>query len=280
MQLEYYIPAPLLRPYIKFYAYYNIKKEESMERIRFLPMGFAYLVVNLKDKFIINRTDINETVGSMTSLLVGQQETYYDLLPEGDLSSFSVIFKPTGMKRLLQVPVHELRDYGYNSELVLNNKLKPLYDQIYSTRGNVADMVKLTDEYFMRKLCKATDKYFYVDHALECIQMSHGLTDIKELMKIINISGRTFRRRFLEGVGTSCAKYITITRLKYILHVLKYNYTPEINWSKLACGLGYYDQMHFIKSFKLLTGEPPTHYLTRYNNPDNILERYFMSAID
>jgi AraC-like DNA-binding protein len=110
--------------------------------------------------------------------------------------------------------------------------------------------------------------------------MSHGLTDIKELMKIINISGRTFRRRFLEWVGTSCAKYITITRLKHILHALKYNYPPEINWSNLACGLGYYDQMHFIKSFKLLTGEPPTHYLSRYNNPDNILERYFMSAID
>lgn len=251
-----------------------------MERIRFLPMGFVYLVVNLKDKFIVNRPDINETVGSMTSLLVGQQETYYDLLPEGDFSSFSVIFQPTGMKRLLQVPVHELRDYGYNSELVLNNRLKPLYDQIYSTRGNIADMIKLTDEYFICKLCRTIDKYLYVDYALECIQLSQGLTDIKELMKIINISGRTFRRRFLEWVGTSCAKYITITRLKHILHALKYNHPPEINWSNLACGLGYYDQMHFIKSFKLLTGETPTHYLSRYNNPDNILERYFMSAID
>jgi len=280
MKLEYHLPFPLLRPYIKLYAWYSVKKEEIMERIKFLPMGYVYLVMNLNGPFVIQRPDISVTRASNATILVGQQETFYNLLPHGELVSFSVIFQPTGMKRLLNVPVQELRCYGYQAELILKNQLTPLHEQLSSAQPNVSKMVEHTDNFFLRLLHTAYSDYPYIDKVLDCIRISQGLTHLKELTHLTNMSGRTFRRRFLEMTGTSCIKYITITRFKHILHALKCNNASFLNWSKVACSVGYYDQMHFIKSFKMLAGETPTGYLSRYNNPENILERYFMAAID
>ena len=280
MKLQYHLPIPLLRPYIKLYAYYSINKEEAMERVKFLPMGYVYLVMNLSDHFTIQRADINVTVASNATILVGQQETFYNLIPHGDLTSFSIIFQPTGMKRLLNVPVQELRCYGCPAELILKSQLTLLHEQLSIAQPNVLKMVNHADEFFLRLLHTAYSDYLYIDKVLDCIRISQGLTHLKDLTNLTNMSGRTFRRRFLELAGTSCIKYITITRFKHILHALKCNNASFLNWSKVACNVGYYDQMHFIKSFKMLAGETPTGYLSRYNNPGNILERYFMAAID
>lgn len=280
MELEYYIPSPQLRPYIKLYALFNIRKEEILEPIKFLPMGYVYLILNFGDSFFIQRPGLFTQIDSTAMILVGQQETYHQLIAQGDLQCVCTIFQPSGMYRLLGVPVHELRCYGYQAELVLGNRLEKLYEKVYLQHPDGKNLIKAMDVFYTGLLTSANLQYRYVDLVLDCIHASRGLMGLKELTCLANISGRTFRRRFLELVGTSCIRYITITRLKSILHTLRQPYPPEIQWSKLAYGMGYYDQMHFIKSFKQMTGETPGRYLSRYNSPDHMLERYFMAAID
>jgi AraC-like DNA-binding protein len=278
MNLEYYIPAFPLRPFIKLYAYYNIGKERSVAPIKFLPMGFPYIVFNLRDPFTIYRSDLNRGIKGDGNLIVGQMVHYYHLVPHGTLASFSVIFQPTGLFRLLHVPVHELIDYGYPAEAILSNKLSPLYEQMLTSDTTISQLIRYLDAFFMAQLPSSIHRYGYIEHSLNMIHQTKGLVSMGQLIDVIPASGRTFRRRFLESVGISCKKYIGLKRLNHILNIVKKQDLTDIHWSRLAYGFGYYDQMHFIKSFKQYCGESPTEYVTRYHNPKYSQEQYFLSA--
>jgi AraC-like DNA-binding protein len=38
----------------------------------------------------------------------------------------------------------------------------------------------------------------------------------------------------------------------------------DIDWAALAADLGYTDQAHFVRDFRSMFGESPTHYAQRY----------------
>ena len=280
MRLEFFIPSPPLSAYIKRYAFYHFRKEEAPSGIKILPMGYAYLVVNLGDCFSIESPRVKGVRVDTGPLLVGQQEIYYHLLPSGKLISFSIIFKPAGMYRLLHVPMHELRGYGYPAGLVLRNLLEPLYEKLQHLSPNSLSMARAADNFLLKQLAVKDPRYPYIEGALECICNHKGLIGREELYWLANVSGRTFRRRFLEIVGTSCKHYILVTRLSHIMTALKGNRPPSVRWGRIAHNTGFYDQMHFIHSFRQILGESPSHYINRFNNPENILERYFLAAID
>jgi len=278
MKLEYYKPAVSLRAFIKLYAFYWIEKERTINPIKFVPMGLPYLVFNLEDEFSIFKSNHNKGILSDGTIIAGQQLHYYHLVPHGTLASLSVIFQPTGLFRLLHAPVHELVDYGYPAEEVLKNLLKPLYDKLLSTKEDIFSMVRILDAFFLSRLSKSNYHYGYIEYALNCIHGSSGMITISQLLERFNISGRTFRRRFLEAVGISCKKYIGLIRMNYVMSVIKNSQALDINWSRISCNSGYYDQMHFIKTFKNFCGEKPTAFINRYYDSSHELEKYFLSA--
>ena len=260
------------------YAYYNIEKDKKIDPIKFLPMGLPYIVFNLKDPFSIHKSNLNKGILEDGNLIVGQMVNYYYLVPQGTLTSLSVIFQPTGLYRLLNVPVHELIDYGYSVEDILKNKLRPLYERLLGENKESFELVRYLDEFFIAELPSTNRQYEFINHAINYIHNTKACVTINQLTDLVSISGRTFRRRFLESVGISCKRYICLRRLNHILNAVKKQQPLEINWGKVACCSGYYDQMHFIKSFKQFCGENPTDYMNRYNNPRHALEQYFLSA--
>jgi AraC-like DNA-binding protein len=280
MRLEFFIPSPPLSHYVKRYAFYQFQKEEAPGGIKILPMGYAYVVVNLCERFSIESPRVRGETVDKGPLLVGQQDIYYQLMPSGNLTSFSIIFKPAGMYRLLHTPMHELRGYGYPAGLVIRNLLDLLYEQLRRLSPDSHAMARAADDFLLKQLGMKDSRYPYIEGALECIDNHKGLVGREELYRLANVSGRTFRRRFLEIVGTSCKHYILITRLGHIMSALKGNRPPSLGWGKIAHNTGFYDQMHFIRSFRQILGETPSHYINRFNNPENILERYFLAAID
>ena len=278
MRLEYYIPTIRLRPFIKLYAFYSIEKERKVSPIKFIPMGLPYVVFNLEDGFSIDKSNLDKIIPTDGSIITGQQVNYYYLIPIGNLTSLSVIFEPAGLYRLLHVPVHELIDYGYPAEDVIRDKLKPLYDNLLAKNDDIASLISSLNAFFLSQLEKSNNRYGYIEYALNCICKTHGLISISCLRDSINTSDRTFRRRFLECVGISCKTYINLVRLNHIMNAVRHQQPLNINWCRVACSSGYYDQMHFIKSFKNFCGENPTNFITRYNDPTHALEKYFLLA--
>ncbi|WMJ89243.1 helix-turn-helix domain-containing protein [Anaerocolumna sp. MB42-C2] len=88
--------------------------------------------------------------------------------------------------------------------------------------------------------------------AIEKIKLFNGNIRIAEIAKELFISEITFERRFKRNVGTTPKKFALIIRLRYILDQMdRKGYIDEIM---------HYDQAHFIKEFKSLTGLTPKEY--------------------
>jgi AraC-like DNA-binding protein len=88
---------------------------------------------------------------------------------------------------------------------------------------------------------------------------------IENIASHANMSIKTFERKFIEQVGISPKLFSRIIRFNTAI-ALKMN-NPERSWTDIAHGCGYYDQMHFIKDFKLFSGITPTQYFKRAHAP-------------
>jgi AraC-like DNA-binding protein len=75
---------------------------------------------------------------------------------------------------------------------------------------------------------------------------------------------------FKKWVGLSPKFYSRIVRFNYIFDLVQKN---KYNWNDLAYEAAFYDQSHFIRSFKNFTGENPTDYSFNEQNLANFFLR-------
>ena len=71
-------------------------------------------------------------------------------------------------------------------------------------------------------------------------------------------SQRPLQRIFSQYVGVSPKWVIMRYRLQEAADQLARN--EIVNWPKMALDLGYFDQAHFIKDFKMIVGRTPAEY--------------------
>jgi len=122
--------------------------------------------------------------------------------------------------------------------------------QQLETPLSLATIAQRLDNYFLRHLSQhplqMMDKRFF--SALLQILQSKGSIHISELDT--GISTRQLRRLFDYYIGDSPKTFSNIVRFQHILSVKAYH-----NHSFLDT---YYDQAHFIKSFKTFYGDTPS----------------------
>jgi len=126
----------------------------------------------------------------------------------------------------------------------------------------LAEITNLKDQ--LQLIEKALSKWFIadrrsaIDQALEQIIQSQGVVDIALLAKGATLSEVQFRRRFREEVGLSPKYFARITRVNAIADILKAR--TYISLTHLSYRFAYFDQAHFIKDLKSVTGFSPSQY--------------------
>jgi AraC-like DNA-binding protein len=99
----------------------------------------------------------------------------------------------------------------------------------------------------------------YIDkptkHAVSLIMQANGNLPLKALHDELNISERSFERKFEQYVGISPKLFSKICRFQASFQQLKDNRYNKL--SDIAFENGYADQSHFIRVFKEFTGLSP-----------------------
>jgi AraC-like DNA-binding protein len=88
--------------------------------------------------------------------------------------------------------------------------------------------------------------------AVRAMRVAHGTISIRSLAAGLGLSQDRLEKRFRQAIGTSPKQYCSILRLRYALSDSRTRSLAE-----LAVESGYYDQSHFIREFRAVTGEPP-----------------------
>jgi len=81
---------------------------------------------------------------------------------------------------------------------------------------------------------------------------------VKDTCRQISISNKSLIKSYQKHIGITPIKYLQLQSInKALLHLSK---DPKQSLTKLAYDLNFYDQAHFINSFKTITGITPTQY--------------------
>lgn len=120
-----------------------------------------------------------------------------------------------------------------------------------------ADLANTCEEILYKRMEKhiVSDALIF---ATETISDSHGQLQVKEIARQTHYSERQLNRLFLTQIGVNIKNYARLTRFNY---VLKHIQTSPCFFASLSQQAGYFDQAHFDKDFKDMSGVTPQKYL-------------------
>lgn len=90
--------------------------------------------------------------------------------------------------------------------------------------------------------------------AVAIIEKQNGTIHINELANQLEISERTLRNQFYHRLGCSPKEYIHLVKLRNAVYEMKHSKKSLTN---ITYDNDYFDQAHFINSFKKITGNSP-----------------------
>lgn len=94
--------------------------------------------------------------------------------------------------------------------------------------------------------------------ALREIERSHGNTTMDQLLELVDVGARQLERLFYAQVGVTPQRMCQILRVQRAIGLVRA--APGLSWASIAKQSGFYDQAHFIRQFKSVTGTTPVKY--------------------
>jgi AraC-like DNA-binding protein len=193
------------------------------------------------------------------AVLSGMRKSVQLMEDAPETTNLIVVFKMAGAAAFFREPLHEvfgtvesLEEFsGYRQELNM------LEDRLCALEDN-ASRILLLENFLCRRLREGTNDLL-VQEAIHIIRASKGQIKIASLCQQLYISTDAFEKRFRKITGASPKQFCYITRMNHAVAILR-----KENLAQLALDLGFYDQAHFNRDFKLFTGSTPLHYLNRH----------------
>ena len=224
---------------------------------RILPDGCIDIIFNLGDPFYrvshdlsVNYLPQNFVVGAMRQpLVVGLT---------GQVEVIGVRFKPGGAYPFFRFPLNEMTDH-----LVALDDLR--HQIVNEMEFHIAEKATITRkiaylEYLLaRHIQAAPHKDGIIGKAISNICDSKGQVTINSLGKLLGISSRHLERKFIENVGLSPKMFCRVIRVRNAISIMRSQSKPD--WSEITYSAGFYDQAHFIREFKAISGLNPGAYV-------------------
>ncbi len=232
-----FLPCEALRPFI--YCYWELKSPS-----RNTPFCYRVVADGCIDLFF-------ECDNPQVSSLMGYCNTYIEFPIMRAFHYVGVRFLPSAFPLLFGQDAFEISAQEIPLREVVP-ALATFIAQQLETPLSLATIAQHLDNYFLRHLSHPLqiDKRFF--SALLQILQSKGTMHISELDT--GISARQLRRLFDYYIGDNPKTFSNIVRFQHILSAKAYH-----NHSFLDT---YYDQAHFIKSFKTFYGDTPSKVLS------------------
>ena len=124
------------------------------------------------------------------------------------------------------------------------------------------ERIELVEKFLYDILQETIDIPNLIKSVIDKILQTNGTVSIKEAMKDNPSQRRKLERKFAKQVGTSPKQLCRIIRFQKALKTM-------LNDDKALTDIGYenefFDQAHFIKDFKDLTGISPKEFYTNKN---------------
>ncbi|MBP0904058.1 helix-turn-helix domain-containing protein [Mariniflexile gromovii] len=250
MKFNKYVPSDKLKPYIKYFVVSenDLENEYKIFPSSGLVMGFQYKgqLATIKD---------NAESRLATAGVTGITNSYKVFRNSADIGTILVYFTEIGFTYFASCPANELFNLSLSLDDIFDKNSIAEVEERLGMANKDQLRIKIIDQFLVSQLKDIQADKLIVE-AVKLIYQSNGTIRIKELNEKLFISQSPFEKRFRKVVGTTPKKFACIVRFNTVLDNL--NETKTL--TEICYQNNFFDQAHFIKTFKQFTGDTPENF--------------------
>lgn len=253
MNYQKFEPSDELTTLIKCYWTLESEKEETPEKQTIVPDGCMEMIFHYGDLYK-QYTENGNSIIQPKCFVIGQLTRPLEIEATGKTGIFSVRFHPNGFLPFTTIPIKEMENTAVSLEKLFGQNGQEIEQQVLTT-SSTAEKIKLIETFLLNQLTNNETIDCIVKSTVETILTANGQLTVDELSKQTNINRRQLERKFSSAIGLSPKQLSKTIRLQATLKMLLNKKFTSL--TALAYENEYYDQAHFIKDFKELTGFTP-----------------------
>lgn len=192
------------------------------------------------------------------AFVYGTATRYAEICLEETFSTIGIFFFPQALPAVFGINAGELTDTCMDLELIARRQQYPLVEQLAEAPSAHHRIAILSDFLYLLLQQNSCFEDTAMQHAVNRIVQAKGSVSLKELQEQLQISERSFERKFKQYVGVTPKLFARINRFQASLHQLRQN--DFLKLSDVAYLNDYADQSHFIRSFREFAGLSPNQY--------------------
>lgn len=247
------LPVPeRVSAYVK--TIWQLGKGSGSHHERLFPTGETQLIFHYGTPFSESYAGMDAGTQPQ-SLICGQFTAYKDIFSFERAGLLGVVFHPFASNALFGIPAH------YFTHLTVG--LSDIECKLGETGRRVAEApglqerLKIIEDFIVRRLHTLNQRHFaMVRKSVELLSLNTHESGISKVANELFIGNRQFERLFKDYVGLSPERYAGIVRFNKALSL----FDSPLNLTEIALESGYYDQAHFIRDFRRITGGSPSVY--------------------
>jgi len=258
MQFKQIPPPEYMKDYIRFFwVLESHDTNVSAASFRTIADGCPGLIFQHPDKGILfqNNKQLPGTI------LYGQATTHAELRISGKFNTIGIFFYPHALKTIFGLNADELTDTCLDLDLMAGEQGYRLSQQLADLSSPQARIDTLCT-YLLAQINR-NDQYAdkAMQHVLDRIKKANGNISVKELREELQLSERSFERRFKQHIGITPKLFTRISRFQASMQLLRQSDYNKL--SDIAFENEYADQSHFIRAFKEFAGYSPFQFQKR-----------------
>lgn len=249
MKFDKYLPIDILKPYVKYLV---ISENELENEYTVYPVSGLVIGLQYRGQLSILKDGQEQILN--TAGITGITDSFKNFKSGSGIGTILVYFTETGFAHFTSNPVHELFNLSLSLEDIFEKSIINEVADKLSNAQTDKQRIHIVEQFLLSQL-QNVEKDRLIVEAVQLIYQSKGAMRIKELNEKLYISPSAFEKRFRKVVGTTPKKFSSIVRFNTVL--------DGLNNSKSLTAICYendfFDQAHFIKDFRLFTGDTPEH---------------------
>lgn len=255
-----YAPHPALANNVQ--CYWSVRVGNSRnERItsRGLSKGHVDLVFATGGAFCELAEQWLGQTGNIRCYLVGPLQEAALAHSTSGLFAVGIKMRPGWAFPLLRTPCHELIGCRATAQDIWPEATSSYLEQV-ADADSAEQRLRLLEQLLLKRGGRTNNENRNVCRALELISTTRGRTSIDGVLAGLDVGARQLEREFHRQVGLTPRRMSQIVRIQHALELARGQSKPS--WSRIAFECGFFDQAHFIRQFKSVTGLSPNAYLS------------------
>ncbi len=250
MNIEFYQPCELLRPFLRYY--WVMKTPEKLDTLTF-PIGCSQLIFHRLNRFYIPELECKQASFSIS----GQVNFPARIQSEGELETIVVVFYPHAISTIFNIPVSAFYNQEIDGYSLGDKNLNSLANHILNS-DTCNGAIKMIEEFLLSRLDENSIYNFKRVGASLRHLLNETAISVEEMAQRACLSRKQFGRVFFNAVGMKPKEYSSVARFQKSLWLIQ---NGNNDFADIAYSCGYADQSHFIRECHRFSGLTPTELL-------------------